>query len=76
VNKLPYDCDELRANATEVQRNAYKEFKKKDCKTLFFVQQSVDSGNFYLPSPKTNKPLGFGLNTTLQKKVLYVRFWS
>lgn len=38
--------DELAANATEVQRNAHKELKKKDCKALFLIQQSLDEGNF------------------------------
>lgn len=28
---------------TDVQRNAYKEAKKKDCKTLFYIQQNVDN---------------------------------
>jgi len=45
--------DELGENATEVQRNAYKEFKKKDCKAPFFIQQSVDSGNFERISKST-----------------------
>ena len=37
---------ELAANATDVQRNAHKELKKKDCKALFLIQQSLDEGNF------------------------------
>lgn len=39
--------DEWSANATMLQRNAYKEQKKKkEYKALSFIQQSVDSGNF------------------------------
>jgi len=30
--------DDLAANATEMQRNAHKELKKKDCKALFLIQ--------------------------------------
>jgi hypothetical protein len=37
---------DLAANATEVQRNARKDLKKKDCKALFLIQQSLDEGNF------------------------------
>jgi len=47
------DYDELGGNATEVQRNAYKELKKNDCKTLFFIQQSFDGGNFERISKST-----------------------
>jgi len=36
----------LAANATEVQRNKHKDLKKRDCKALFFIQQSLDEGNF------------------------------
>jgi len=43
----------LGANATHVQRNAYKELKKKDYKALFFIQQSVDSRNFERISKST-----------------------
>jgi len=38
--------DDLAANAIEVQRNAHKELKKKDCKALFLIQQSLDEANF------------------------------
>jgi len=38
--------DDLAANGTEVQRNAHKELKKKDCKDLFLIQQSLYEGNF------------------------------
>jgi len=37
---------ELAANAIDVKRNAHKELKKKDCKALFLIQQSLDEGNF------------------------------
>jgi len=37
---------DLAANATEVQRNAHKDLKKKDSKALFLIQQSLDEGNF------------------------------
>ena len=37
---------DLAANATEVQRNAHKDLKKKDCKALFLIQQSLDEANF------------------------------
>ncbi|AES78008.2 hypothetical protein MTR_7g022910 [Medicago truncatula] len=36
---------ELVLNATDVQRNTHKELKKKDCKALFLIQQSLDEGN-------------------------------
>ena len=32
------DVDDLAANAAEVQRNAHKDLKKKDCKALFLIQ--------------------------------------
>jgi hypothetical protein len=38
--------DDLAVNATDAQRNAFKEVKKKDCKTLFYIQQYVDYQNF------------------------------
>jgi len=38
--------NDLASNATEVQRNAHKELKKKDCKALFLIQQSLNEGNF------------------------------
>jgi len=37
---------DLAANATEVQRNAHKDLKKKDCKALFLIQRSLDEANF------------------------------
>ncbi|RDY14474.1 hypothetical protein CR513_00463, partial [Mucuna pruriens] len=37
---------EMEVGATEVQRAAYRESKKKDCKTLFLIHQCVDSVNF------------------------------
>ena len=37
---------DLAVNATEFQRNAYKDPKKNDCKALFLIQQSLDEGNF------------------------------
>jgi len=30
---------DLTANATEVQRNAHKDLKKKDCKALFLINK-------------------------------------
>jgi len=41
-------------NATEVQRNAHKDLKKKDCKALFLIQQSLDEGNFERISKSTS----------------------
>jgi len=38
--------EDLAANATEVQRAAFREQKKKDCKALFYIQQNVDSNLF------------------------------
>jgi len=38
--------EDLAANATEVQRAAFREQKKKDCKALFYIQQNVDSNHF------------------------------
>ena len=37
---------DLAANATKVQRNVHKDLKKKDCKALFLIQQSLDEANF------------------------------
>lgn len=36
----------LVVNPTEAQKNAYKEAKKKDCKSLFYIQQNVDNQHF------------------------------
>ncbi|MCH80464.1 retrovirus-related pol polyprotein from transposon TNT 1-94, partial [Trifolium medium] len=33
--------EDLKANPTEAQRLAFREAKKKDCKTLFYIQQNV-----------------------------------
>ena len=38
--------DDLALNATDAQRTAFKESKKKDCKALFYIQQNVDSYHF------------------------------
>jgi len=38
--------EDLVANATEVQKAAFKENKKKDCKALFYIQQNVDNQHF------------------------------
>jgi hypothetical protein len=38
--------DVLAVNATDAQRTAFKEVKKKDCKALFNIQQYVDLQNF------------------------------
>ena len=38
--------EDLAANATEVQRAAFKENKKKDYKALFYIQQNVDNQHF------------------------------
>jgi poly(A) polymerase Pap1 len=40
------EYEDLAANATNVQRAAFKEHKKKDCKALFYIQQNVDSNHF------------------------------
>jgi len=37
---------DVAANATDVQRAAFKGQKKKDCKALFYIQQNVDSNHF------------------------------
>ena len=44
----------LATNATEVQRNVHKDLKKKDCKALFLIQQSLDEGNFERISKSTS----------------------
>lgn len=36
----------LGENHTEVQRNAFKDAKKKECKALFYIYQGLDSANF------------------------------
>jgi len=41
-------------HATEAVRNAYKDSKKKDAKTIFFLHQSVDDVNFNLISKATS----------------------
>lgn len=33
-------------DATDAQRATYKEIKKKECKSLFLIHQSVDDTNF------------------------------
>ena len=38
---------EIGATATEAQRSTYKENKKKDCKAVWFIHQSVDEVNFH-----------------------------
>ncbi|XP_073220707.1 uncharacterized protein [Cicer arietinum] len=38
--------EQLRANPTERQQTTFKDCKKKDCKALLYIQQSVDSNNF------------------------------
>jgi len=38
--------EDLVANAIDVQRAAFKEHKKKDCKALFYIQQNVDFNHF------------------------------
>ncbi|XP_073221560.1 uncharacterized protein [Cicer arietinum] len=40
------DYEQLGANPTERQQTIFKDCKKKDCKALFYIQQSVDSNNF------------------------------
>ena len=37
---------DLAANVTEAQRSAHKDLKKKDCKALFLIHQSLDEANF------------------------------
>jgi len=44
---------ELGGNATKVQKTVHKELNKKDCKSLFFIQQGVDVGNFEKTSKAT-----------------------
>lgn len=39
------EYEDLGANSTDVQRVAFKDLKKKDCKALFYIQQNVDSNN-------------------------------
>ena len=41
-------------HATEAVRNAYKDSKKKDAKTIFFLHQSVNDVNFNLISKATS----------------------
>ncbi|XP_073224767.1 uncharacterized protein [Cicer arietinum] len=38
--------EQLGANPTERQQTTFKDCKKRECKTLFYIQQSVDSNNF------------------------------
>ncbi|XP_073219452.1 uncharacterized protein [Cicer arietinum] len=38
--------EQLGANPTERQQTTFKDCKKRDCKALFYIQQSVDSNNF------------------------------
>lgn len=64
------DYDEFGENSTEVQRNAYKEFKKKDCKALFFIQQSVDSGNFERISKSTKSKEALDILKDVMKVML------
>ncbi|XP_073221493.1 uncharacterized protein [Cicer arietinum] len=40
------DYEQLGANPTERQQTTFKDCKKRDCKTLFYIQQSVDSNKF------------------------------
>jgi hypothetical protein len=40
------EYEDLGANPTEAQRLAFKGAKKKDCKTLFYIQQNVDTQHF------------------------------
>jgi len=35
----------LTANPTEVQRTTLRDAKEKDCKTLFFIQQNVETNH-------------------------------
>lgn len=37
---------ELAENATDAQRVANKEAKKKDCKVAYFIESAIDSANF------------------------------
>jgi hypothetical protein len=38
--------ENLSNNATDTQKSAFKELKKKDCKALFILHQCVDAANF------------------------------
>ena len=38
--------EDLGANPIDVQRETFKELKKKDCKALFYIKQNVDSNHF------------------------------
>ncbi|XP_073221473.1 uncharacterized protein [Cicer arietinum] len=38
--------EQLGANPTERQQTIFKDCNKRDCKALFYIQQSVDSNNF------------------------------
>ncbi|XP_004507201.1 uncharacterized protein [Cicer arietinum] len=42
--------EQLGANPTERQQTTFKDCKKRDCKALFYIQQSVDSNNFEMIS--------------------------
>lgn len=39
-------CEDFGANPIEAHRTMFKDFKKKDCKTLFYIQQNVHSNHF------------------------------
>jgi hypothetical protein len=43
MNKVTNGVEPLLANPTDAQRSSYKEVKKKDNKTLFFIHQCVDA---------------------------------
>lgn len=45
---------ELRAHAMKVVRTSYKDSKKKDSNTIFFLHQSVDDANFDKTSKATS----------------------
>lgn len=44
--KVLFGFQDLAENATEVQRTAHKELKKKDYKALFLIHQCVDPAIF------------------------------
>lgn len=40
--------EDLVENPTDAQRVIFKESRKKNCKTLFYIQQNVDSHHFVM----------------------------
>ncbi|XP_073219755.1 uncharacterized protein [Cicer arietinum] len=51
--------EQLAANPIERQQTTFKDCKKRDCKALFYIQQSVDSNNFERISKKSTSKLAW-----------------